>query len=429
MLSAPEFRPCAHTLLLIPVLLTFPACSAEHPQQLATEIVDSAGIRIVENNARSWRSGTAWSVEEEPVVSIGTRLITDSDAYALFRVTDASRLSNGGVAIANSGTSQVRIFGPDGVHSHTFGREGDGPGEFRNLRQVMVTSGDTVVTWDGGSMRIGWFTPEGQLFREHVLNRGELQRALKPPLIRLQTTRMLSDGHLVSVLATMAYLDESSSPDYGTLFRLPQAVVRNSVDLERWDTLIVQPGREAVVFATDGPMGLIPTMPAYQRDAVVAWGDRESRICTGDQSVHEISCFSSDGTRTIIRWSTPVVPATQEDLTVWRDERFESLQGLIPEGRLRSLLSRVPSPETRQPYGRIFLDTVGNLWVVRPPALASDSRFLEMTLFDRNGHWLGDVTLPDMTPLEIGNDYVIGLQRDDSDVEYVRVWKITKPAV
>ena len=50
-----------------------------------------------------------------------------------------------------------------------------------------------------------------------------------------------------------------------------------------------------------------------------------------------------------------------------------------------------------------------------------------MTLFDEGGRWLGDVTLPQMTPLEIGSDYLIGLQRDDSDVEYVRVWKITKP--
>ena len=417
----------ARPVLPILALLAFPACGTESPQPRASEVVDSAGIRIVENNAPSWRAGMDWSVEEEPIVSIGTSLMAGSDAYALFRVSDASRLSNGGVAIANSGTSEVRVFGPDGVHSHTFGREGDGPGEFRGLRQVMATSGDTLLSWDARSGRVGRFTPEGRLLQEHALNRSELQSTLTAPLIRLEATHLLDDGQLAAVLGPMAYLDESTSPAHGTLSRLPQAVVRASVDLARWDTLIVQPGGEIVFFAMDAPMERIPILPPYRRTSVTAWGDRTSRICTGDQSAHEISCFSSDGARTIIRWSAPLVPATPEDIGAWRDDRLESLGSRMPEGRLRSLLSRVPSPETRQPYGRIFLDAVGNLWVEKPPALASDSRFLEMTLFDEGGRWLGDVTLPQMTPLEIGSDYLVGLQRDDSDVEYVRVWKITKP--
>jgi hypothetical protein len=32
-----------------------------------------------------------------------------------------------------------------------------------------------------------------------------------------------------------------------------------------------------------------------------------------------------------------------------------------------------------------------------------------------------------MSLREIGEDYVVGVQRDENDVEYVRVWTLRKP--
>ena len=40
---------------------------------------------------------------------------------------------------------------------------------------------------------------------------------------------------------------------------------------------------------------------------------------------------------------------------------------------------------------------------------------------------LGDVELPPVEVLEIGEDYVIGLYRDELEVEYVQVYELAKP--
>jgi hypothetical protein len=49
-------------------------------------------------------------------------------------------------------------------------------------------------------------------------------------------------------------------------------------------------------------------------------------------------------------------------------------------------------------------------------------------VFDRDGRWLGSVTMPPrFRPMDIGSDYVLGLWRDADDVEHVRLYQLTRP--
>jgi hypothetical protein len=46
-------------------------------------------------------------------------------------------------------------------------------------------------------------------------------------------------------------------------------------------------------------------------------------------------------------------------------------------------------------------------------------------VFDKAGKWLGTVTLPArFNPMDIGTDYVLGLWRDEDDVEHVRMYRL-----
>jgi hypothetical protein len=48
-------------------------------------------------------------------------------------------------------------------------------------------------------------------------------------------------------------------------------------------------------------------------------------------------------------------------------------------------------------------------------------------VYDHDGVWLGLVELPArFYPQEIGDDYVLGVWRDDTDVEYVRLYQLRK---
>jgi hypothetical protein len=76
-------------------------------------------------------------------------------------------------------------------------------------------------------------------------------------------------------------------------------------------------------------------------------------------------------------------------------------------------------------YEQLLVDRRGNVWM-------AEYRVLEEAhvwqVFDPEGHWLGSVTLPDGGRIsEIGEDYVLGVWRDEMDVETVRMYGLIKP--
>jgi hypothetical protein len=71
------------------------------------------------------------------------------------------------------------------------------------------------------------------------------------------------------------------------------------------------------------------------------------------------------------------------------------------------------------------VDADGNLWVLDPHPLPSDP--VAANVFGPDGILLGAVELPvGFTPFEIGSNYVLGVWRDDVDLEHARMYHITK---
>lgn len=71
-------------------------------------------------------------------------------------------------------------------------------------------------------------------------------------------------------------------------------------------------------------------------------------------------------------------------------------------------------------------DRRGNLWVENYPAPGTSMNF--WSVFDVEGFFLGRVTMPhEFSPLDIGPDYVLGLWRDEDDVEHVRMYELIEP--
>ena len=69
------------------------------------------------------------------------------------RIMGVARLSTRRIAVANRGTNDVRIFDASARHVTTFGRTGEGPGEFRRLGLGRAV-GDTAWFYDSGLQRI-----------------------------------------------------------------------------------------------------------------------------------------------------------------------------------------------------------------------------------------------------------------------------------
>lgn len=91
-----------------------------------------------------------WRLEAEPYFVAGERE-GDPD-HALFRVQYARELSEGRVLVSSQ-ANEIRIYGADGELLEVFGREGEGPGEYRQLWNVFSIPGDTLVALDAATRR------------------------------------------------------------------------------------------------------------------------------------------------------------------------------------------------------------------------------------------------------------------------------------
>lgn len=136
------------------------ACS-EGASREAWTVQDSLEIQIVTSDSTP---SAHWSLGE-PRLKLGT---VSGGPTEFFRIRDLLRLPTGEIVVANGGTNEVRVFGPDGSHVRTFGGTGHGPGELNGLMMVR-TLGDSLATYDSGNDRITVFGPTGSYERSFRL--------------------------------------------------------------------------------------------------------------------------------------------------------------------------------------------------------------------------------------------------------------------
>lgn len=68
--------------------------------------------------------------------------------------------SRGHVYVVDGQTQEILEFTPSGAFVRRFGGEGQGPGEFRFIRQMRVLPGDTLLILDGLQTRLTWWPAE-----------------------------------------------------------------------------------------------------------------------------------------------------------------------------------------------------------------------------------------------------------------------------
>ena len=90
------------------------------------------------------------------------------------------------------------------------------------------------------------------------------------------------------------------------------------------------------------------------------------------------------------------------------------------------MLDQVPSPQARPPHSQLLLDVGGNLWARLGPTEGGGGASIDYLVFDPEGKLLGTVALPPIEVLEIGEGYVLGVYRDELEVEFVQLYDLTK---
>jgi len=377
--------------------LLLPACGPS-PGPGATTTRDSAGVRIVESSAPRWAGEGGWQVDPEPLLDLSRR---SGREYEFFRVGHAVRFRDGRIAVANRGSSEVRVYSASGEFLRSLGRDGDGPGEFRRLTSVHEAA-DSVLAFDYWQRRITIFSLDGAG-----------TRTIDLPQIDATIWRiaLLSDGQ---VIGSRYDFDNITGPG---LYRVLYVIFRLDLADLHAETIAQVSGAEGFQFEHGD------ARPLFQRDGFFAvHGDR---VYLGDGDSLEIEVRDNGGrVERIMR-----VPGY--DLRITAAELATERDALVPPAsapaELREVVSKMPDRATRPAYSNLLVDAAGNVWLPEYLSIAERDRPLRCNVLSPEGEWLGTVALPArFAPYQIGADYVLGLRRDEADVERVQLLRLTR---
>jgi hypothetical protein len=374
---------------------------------------DSAGITIVEHVSAERGVGAGWTVAPAPELEIG--MLDGPEAYQLNGVRNAVRLADGSIAVADGGSQRIRIYDAAGRHVRDLGGQGGGPGEFQGLFLVGPFRGDSLAAWDSRQKRLTIFGPDGGLGR--VITFEGVPGMLAPAL------GWQPDGSVIVTagmdpMAMMA-MEPGERRETRTYLRAdPDGTVT---------PIATVPGRDEVFYRAERSFGFVQVL--FGRDAHAAV--RDGRFVTAESGSFELAYRRSDGSaERLVRVSSPPRPVSAQEIAEARERRraseLESARQLASQVGSHAV-SAAPEPTHRSthPYfDRLELDAAGNLWV-RQPGTDEDPRLWHV--FDPDGRRLAVATTPaGLRVTDIGHDHLIGVARDDLDVEYVRVHRIAR---
>jgi hypothetical protein len=379
---------------------------------------DSAGIAIVENQSPAWEPGLEWTVGPLET-AIGE--VEGAADYQLYYVFDATRLADGTVAVANSGTSEIRLFDLSGRFIRTVGRVGSGPGEFRanlGLRALGHWDGDTLYAWDLYAQTLSVFSPEGGFVRSNRLRNTN----------RMYFMSRMSGGGLFGD-KTMALASTAPIESRDRVDGLQSPIVRYVRFSAEGDSLLSLgdfTGSERFVRYGVAGQSMTGTAPPFGRTMTARTAVDRQYVAAGID--YEVAVYRPDASlEMLIRKAHQPVAVTGE-MRDWAKEQ-ELAELAAHTGSARAMLSRdyaeMPQPEVLPPYRSIEVDVHSNLWVQEYNV--GDRAPNEWSVFDRTGVWLGTVVLPaGVEVYEIGDDYVLGKVKDELEVEHVVVYTLVK---
>jgi hypothetical protein len=395
-----------HRRALVAAVIMLPAgCGGGATERSAAgspAVRDSAGVAIVENGVLptavgTWMGGAA-------LLDLGG---DEAGGEPFEHIVAIAILNGDGLAIADAGSSVLRLYSGDGQPLASLGGPGEGPGEYRQIDAMGRAPGDSLWVYDFGLRRL---TLLAAASRDH--DGASRSFTLGAALSAVSAAGMLADGGLV--------VREHWSSALGGAARGPRrepvaiAVVDRTGTLV--DTIALVPGREVVIAMEDGRRTM--TTPPWSRTSSVAvFG---TRVFAGDQDQPEIRLYDGAGRlERIVRWTAPSAGSAH----AWADSLAATVVAKsAPSDRAsrQTWLDRLPRPDIRPTHGRILATINGEFWVA--PWVAADEAEPRWFVFDESGRFQAVMELPRrFRLLHVDADRLIGVARDSDDVERVRV--------
>ncbi len=411
-----------NTWMWIPALALAAACGGETAgtTEWTGTVEDSAGVQVVRNSlAPIWGEGDAWGLED--VMTIGEAAGDPDYQFGNIAPGGIAVTSDGTIFVVDQQAQHIKVFGADGVFQRTVGQGGSGPGEFGpGVGPILIGRADTLIVPDLGNQRVNILKSDGS----------------EPASFRMSFDvgiparwDMMGGGDLVYQLRSL---------------NLPNTEQRDTLDLivianyagEVLDTLMTPRRGESFSFDEDGQ----PKRMIFSPEPVwsMVGGDG---LCFAVNDQFRLSFYDSAGTlNRIIMLPVERQAVSQADIDFFIEtvERLATEQGAPPQ-QIEILLSTFNFAEFFPAFLQVLPGVEGSLWVQRiqvPTLLTAEERETwnpnldlgasEWDILDADGRYLGVMDMPHrFQPLTFRGDLVYGVWRDEFDVQYVRVMRIT----
>ncbi len=327
------------------------------------------GVRIAELPELATTAAPTWRTK---------RAYTTDDAGVLLHEAQAGAfLPDGSLLIANSGSSEILLFDPDGVLVRTIGRSGEGPGEYGYINWLDAREDGSVLVYDVGLARLTTLNADYEVEATRPLHTGVGFKFLLPLAFD-------SGGTVLATYGRSNVFNLGEWRDTVPLLSIGPGATSP-------DTLGLWPGQEKA--AADVQAGKLRLPVGFGRTAIAAGGGGRVVIASTDSLL--ITVRAIDGTPTlIVRGAGDPTPVSERDRSAW----LEEVTGLAPmdsEDFLREW-TRGPVRETYPAFGALALDDEARLWVGEATRPGASTR--SWVIFGADGVPEGRIELPTSAP-------------------------------
>lgn len=345
-----------------------------------------------------------WTVAERP--QFDSQATAADGGVALLGAMGATLLRDGSVAVADNAGTSVKWFAGDGRLLRSFGREGDGPGEFRLLNLIGTCGTDSLFVFDGANQRLTTLTLDGKLVTTRVFSTDSSESGA-PSQIACGRARAFG------VLGW----PRGAIPPGDVAYRTTVGVRIHPIDTRQVIDAGTAASSERQRFGNSaGPR------PLGKRTSIALGSDR-MYVGTGDSAL--IRVVGLDGRDLpAIRLPFFRIPIRRPHISAYIEGLVARNTRVAPE-RIRLEYARLQYPEYFPMHGALLVDSDDNLWVeeYRWPG----DEVSRWSVFSKSGVAVATITLPPRFRLsEAGRHYVLGTWEDPDDVQHVRMYRISR---
>jgi hypothetical protein len=390
-------------LLALLSALAMAACTSTSDRAAWTGTIDTlpGGIIMVTNPATGiWDSATGWTLTEELVIG-------DAESDTAPLLSDVAALevdSTGRIYVLDRQLSAVLVFDHQGALATRFGRQGEGPGEFRGPNGIGWDQAGRLWVIEGQGSRNSIFDREGRFLETRPRTTGFYGY--------IWNGKFLDSGEMIEPV-----FDRSDSYSKPMLARYDS--VRGLVDTVTLPYTMGGDNFFRFEFKNGYSIAGIPFYPAPW-----SWIDPRGFIWTGNTGRYELTQLSMQGdTIRVIRKEQPPIPVSQSELDSAIARLKEMAQGApFDEGKI---------PRIKPVLERVVVDDSGYVWVMTMEAAGTTGTGFDV--FDPEGRFLGRVTTPRQlgpfrpaAPMVLRRGKLWGVVVDEDDLPGVARWAISR---